>query len=604
MSILDGLTILLYFVLVLSAGLWYRRKAAEDMDSYFLGKKRIHWLALAASGAVSNFDITGTMWMVSVFVMLGMQGWWHHWMWGVALPAFALAYMARWVRRSQVMTAAEWMATRFGTGAGGRAARYAYAAMAVIYTVAAVGYTFQGIGKFADVYIPLQPVASVLPFGGAWIVSHQAAILAVIVLAFTTLYVVLGGLYSVVITDAIQTVILTGAAFLIVGIAYVQVSPDVLAAQLPNDFTQFWPSWHRPEMAGAEATAAYEMFGLLVIVWVGKGVLMNAGGPAQLYDFQRYLATKDGREASKVAAAWPFFLVPRWGMIMGIALLAMTGALTTGDPEQVMPMVLQQYLPAGVRGIVIAGLLAAFMSTFSSTVNAGASFVVRDLWEPLIEPDASEERLIHLSYASTVALVLAGIGVGFSTSSIGAVWNWMMMALVAGVTVPNVLRWYWWRLNGWGYAIGTFGGLALSIVALVDPGLPIYVVFPLICLGSLLGSLLGTWWVSPTDREVLIEFYETVNPFGVWGPIAREVEQQSAGSGTSEKWDQESPWRATTNTLIAIVGLTALYLAPMYFVGHWHQRAGLCGIIFAACTGMLYFTWYKYLPPPDPASAE
>ena len=132
------------------------------------------------------------------------------------------------------------------------------------------------------------------------------------------------------------------------------------------------------------------MFGLLTVAWVAKGLLMNAGGPGQLYDFQRHLATASVRDACKFAASWPFFLVVRWAMVMGIALLAMTGALAVSDPEEIMPVILRDYLPNGVRGVVIAGLLAAFMSTFSSTVNAGASFVVRDLWQPIFRPDATQ----------------------------------------------------------------------------------------------------------------------------------------------------------------------------------------------------------------------
>ena len=108
MTGIDYLIIAAYLVAVIGAGFFYRKRAARDLEAYFLGGRRIHWAKLAMSGAVSNFDITGTMWMVSVLCILGMQSWWHHWMWGVALPAFGLAYTARWVRRSRVMTAAEW----------------------------------------------------------------------------------------------------------------------------------------------------------------------------------------------------------------------------------------------------------------------------------------------------------------------------------------------------------------------------------------------------------------------------------------------------------------------------------------------------------------
>lgn len=590
MSRLDVLAIAAYFALVLGAGFWYRRRAAESLESYFLGGKRIHWSLLAMSGAVSNFDITGTMWMVSVLYLLGMQSWWHHWMWGVALPAFALAYMARWVRRSKVMTAAEWMKTRFGDDAGGRAARYAAAVMAVVLTAGLIGYAFQGIGKFAAVYIPLEPVAAWLPIGGDYVLAHQPEVLAILAFAITTLYVAMGGLYSVVITDVIQTVILTAAAILIAVLAFTQLSPELIAERVPADFDRLMPTWRKPHLPATEDHGSYEMFGLLVIAWIAKGLLMNAGGPAQQYDCQRFLATASPRDAAKAAAAWPFFLVVRWAMVAGIALLAMTGLLEVDDPEQVMPRVLEEYLPAGVRGVVIAGLLAAFMSTFSSTVNAGASFVVRDLWQPLFRPEAGERHLVRSGYAATVGIVLVGLVIGFQADSIAHIWGWLMMALTAGAIVPNILRWYWWRLNGWGYACGTLGGIALAVIAwLLPKDTPDFAIFAAICLGSLVACIAGSYATPPTDSRVLRAFLESVRPFGRWGPVRAQADLESK----PEAHPGEGAGLALFNTAIAIVGMTGLYLGPMYLIGHWYAKAGACLACVVVAVAILYQSWYR-----------
>jgi len=591
MNSLDLAAIGAYFAIVIAAGLWYRRRAAQNLTAYFLGGKKMHWSLLAMSGAVSNFDITGTMWMVSVLYVLGMQSWWHHWMWGVALPAFGLAYMARWVRRSKVMTAAEWMKTRFGEDGGGRAARYASAFLAILFTAACVGYAFQGIGKFTEVYLPLDSIADHLPFASQWVVDNQAAVLATLVFAVTTLYVAVGGLYSVVVTDVIQTVILTASGVVIVVVAYRHLSPEIVASSVPADFVRLTPAWRMDHLAGTDH-AAYQMFGLLTVTWVAKGLLMNAGGPGQLYDFQRHLAAASVRDACKLAASWPFFLVVRWGMVAGITLLALSGVMDARDPEKVMPAVLHEYLPAGIRGVVIAGLLAAFMSTFSSTVNSGASFVVRDLWQPIFRPRADERHLIRTSYIATVAIVIAGILIGFRAESIGQIWGWMMMALGASTIVPNVLRWYWWRINGWGYAAGVVGGILLSVIALFVPEIPIYQIFPAICVGSLLASVGVSCLTRPTEGPTLENFFTTVRPFGFWGPLRHSV-------GTSARRPRpasESATRSLCNAALGVVGLTALYLGPMYLVGHWHLRAAVCGATFAVCAAALYFSWYKYLP--------
>ena len=574
MEIIDYCVVVGYFAIVIGLGFWYQRRASANLESYFLGGRRMHWLALAMSGSVSNFDITGTMWIVSLLFVMGMKSMWIHWMWGCMMAAFCLAYMGKWVRRSNVMTGAEWMVTRFGDGTPGRVARTAYALTAVVTLASFIGYAFQGIGKFASVYLPLSP--------------HWCAIL---IIGITTLYVLLGGLYSVVATDVIQTVILTFASVLIALIAYAKLTPHTLSDALPTGWESLMPQWRIDRLAGT-GHAEYQFFGALVVVWVLKGILLNAGGPAQMYDFQRFLAARSPREAAKVGAAWSVFLVVRWGMAMGIVLLALAGVANIEDPEQVMPIVLREYLPAGVRGFVIAGLLAAFMSTFSSTVNSGASYIVRDIWQPFFSPNASQRALIRASYAANLGIVAVGIAIGFQAESIAEIWNWMMMALGAGVLIPNVLRWYWWRMNGWGYAAGALAGTVFSLVALFAPDAPMYVVFPPICLGSLAASIIVTLATRPVPDDILDAFFARVRPFGHWGPVRRRApEPADSRVGTAE-----SAWRALLNTALGIVAVTGCYLAPMFLVGHWHIRALICAGAALVAVAILAVTWYPYLP--------
>jgi Na+/proline symporter len=392
MSLIDFCIIVLYFCIVIGLGFWYQKRASKDLGAYFLGGKSMHWLALAMSGAVSNFDITGTMWIISILYVLGMKSMWHHWMWGFLMGAFFLGYMGKWVRRSNVMTAAEWMRTRFGSGPAGNLARTTYALMAVLTLASFVGYDFRGIGKFASFYVPLEALAERTSIG--WLQSvlttHEADVLAVTIIGATTLYVILGGLYSVVVTDVVQTVILTVASVVIAYIAWSKLTPDLLAS-LPDDWTSLRAPWRIEEFATINS-AHSQLFGAFVIVWVVKGLLLNAGGPAQMYDFQRFLAARDARDAAKVGAAWSIFLIVRWAMAVGIALLALTGAAGVTDTEKVMPAVLVKFLPAGFRGIVVAGLLAAFMGTFSATINSGASFIVRDIWQPYFRPGATDRE--------------------------------------------------------------------------------------------------------------------------------------------------------------------------------------------------------------------
>jgi len=589
MSSIDYGIILIYFAVVIGLGFWYQKRASQNLGAYFLGGKNIHWLALAMSGSVSNFDITGTMWIISILYVLGMKSMWHHWMWGFLMGAFFLSYMGKWVRRSNVMTAAEWMKTRFGSDSGGKLARTAYALMAVITLASFVGYAYQGIGKFASVYIPLESLAehTSMPWLQNLLTEHEPDLLAVLIIGITTLYVVLGGLYSVVVTDVIQTIILTLGSLVIAFIAWSKLTPELLS-RLPESWTSLGVPWRIEAFAGTE-NAEFEFFGALAIVWVLKGLLLNAGGPAQMYDFQRFLAARDSRDAAKVGAAWSFFLVVRWAMATGIVLLALTGVAGVTDSEKVMPLVLLEFLPIGLRGIVIAGLLAAFMSTFSSTVNSGASFIVRDLWQPYFRPDAGDKQSVRFSYIATILLVLIGLGIGTQAESIAQIWSWMMMALGAGVVIPNVLRWYWWRMNGWGYALGTLGGILLSLVALFFKGMPVYYVFPLICLASLVVSIVASLATPPVERDVLIRFYRSVRPFGCWKPIANLSAEQSSSRS-------ESVSLTLLNVVLGMIAITGLYLFPMYLVGHWYVRSAIWFILAGASIVILIYTWYPFLP--------
>ena len=574
MASIDYGIIALYFIVVIGLGFWYQKRAARNLESYFLGGRTMHWLALAMSGSVSNFDITGTMWIVSIIFVLGMKSMWHHWMWGVMMGAFFMAYMGKWVRRSNVMTAAEWMTTRFGKDRPGVVARTAYAVLAVITLASFVGYAYQGIGKFASIYLNLSPTYC-----------------AIIIIGTTTLYVLAGGLYSVVFTQILQTVILTFSSILIAAIAYFKLTPELLSNTLPAGWTSLKVPWRIHEFAGTD-NAGFELFGSLVIIWVLKGLLLNAGGPAQMYDFQLFLASRNPRDAAKVGAAWSFFLIVRWAMCMGIALLAMTGIANVSDPEQVMPVVLQQYLPAGIKGIVIAGLFAAFMSTFSATVNGAASFVVRDLLQPFFCPNATQKQLVLYSRIATVAVVIIGILIGIQAKSISQIWNWMMMALGTAVIIPNALRWYWWRRTGWGFAAGTLAGILLSMVALFYPATPIYIVFSAISVASLFATVIFSLCTRPVDERTLVNFYKTVRPFGFWKPV-----KQLAGLTPDDTGDKsEKMSLAIINTILGMIAITGYYLFPMYLIGHWHVYAALCLVMALIATIVLKHTWYQNLP--------
>jgi len=133
------------------------------------------------------------------------------------------------------------------------------------------------------------------------------------------------------------------------------------------------------------------------------------------------------------------------------------------DPETALPLIIGSMLPVGLVGFMLAALLSGFLATFSSTVNGGAAYLVKDVYQRYINPNADNKTLVRVSYLSSALLIVVGLIISIFGTSINTAFLWIFGTLAAGILPANVLRWYWWRLNGQGYAAGVFGGMALSL---------------------------------------------------------------------------------------------------------------------------------------------
>ncbi len=596
LSTVDQIIVVLYLAVIMSIGFAMKRRASKGMSSYFLGGRQLPWWALAMSGSSSYFDITGTMWIVSTFIALGLKGMWVHMLWGFPITAFYLAYMGKWIRRSGAMTGAEWMKTRFGPGKHGDLARLSYTLFAVLTISALLGYSAIGMGKFGSIFLPLSP--------------NQCAIA---ILGVTGLYVILGGFHGIVRVEIVQTIVLSLGAIVFSVIGYMHFDADQFWAKVPQAWGSIMPSWRPSDLAGVVTGGTdYSLFGALVAVWVAKGLLLCLSGPEQLYDFQRFLAAKDERDASKLGALWGLIHTVRWNFAMAIAVMAIMGigdsvldAQLKADPETALPLIIGSMLPIGLVGFMLAALLSGFLATFSSTVNGGAAYLVKDIYQRYINPKADDKRLVRVSYFSSALLIVIGLVIAMFGSSINTAFLWIFGTLAAGILPPNVLRWYWWRLNGQGYAAGVFGGMALSLgqvfldTMFLDAPLPLYIGFPIIAAASFLITIVVSLMTEPTDIETLRDFYRKVQPAGFWEPAKKAVLADDPG------FRKDLPFSVELfNTVIAMIGITALYLAMLYLILHMHTAAAALLATTAVSAVILYFTWYKTLPPPSEPPSE
>jgi Na+/proline symporter len=601
---LDLGIILGYFVLVVGVGLWVSRRGSKDLDGYFLGGKTLPWYMLGVSDASGMFDISGTMWLVYVLFIYGLKSIWLPWVWPTFNQIFLMMFMSAWLRRSNVLTGAQWMQTRFGNDKGATYAHLSVVVFALVNVIGLLAYAFKGIGKFAVVMLPWH-------FTGATTgVFTDENIYAMILLGLTSIYAIKGGMVSVVITEVAQFTILTLSALCIGVIALVKVSPAMIANNIPAGWMNPFFGWKLGlNWDGILNTAnsaihadGNDFFTIIFGLMFFKGVLASLAGPAPNYDMQRILATRNPREASLMNGMVNVVLMfPRYLMIAGITVLALAFCMpifrAQGNPdfEKILPQVLTGQIPTGVLGFLLAGLAAAFMSNFAATLNSAPAYVVNDIYKRFMNPHASGKKLVSLSRTFSIVFLVIGVGCGLLTTSITSVMMWLVGALSSGFVAANVLKWYWWRFNGYGYfwgMISGIGGALLFWVAekLVGHTFNALYTFPFLLLLSLGGCLAGTFLSHAEDDEVLKKFYKTVNPWGFWGPIRDKVMKEDPSFVPNRNAGHDM-----LNVAVGIVWQLCLVTLPIYIVLKQWSWSGLILVVLIATSVFMKFSWYDRL---------
>ncbi len=610
---IDLIIIGIYLLATVVIGVVLKKRAAKNLDAYFLGGKTLPWYMLGLSNASGMFDISGTMWLVTLCFVYGLKSIWIPWLWPVFNQVFLMVYLSIWLRRSNVLTGAEWIRTRFGDGRGGQLSHIIVVIFAVISVLGFLAYGFIGVGKFIEIFMPWEFVSQYVPFEvSAQYVPHFYGILFTIIATF---YVVMGGMLSIVWTDVLQFTIMTISALVIGIIAMQQVTPDMLASVVPEGWLSPFFGWSLnmdwsyliPEVNDKIASDGYSLFSVFVMMMLFKGILLSAAGPAPNYDMQKILATRSPREGALMSGFVSVILMPaRYFMIAGFAVLAIVyykdlDLLVAGqiDFENILPAAIIEFVPVGFLGLLMAGLLAAFMSTFASTVNAAPAYLVNDIYLRYINPDASRKKTIYASYLISILVVLISIFIGFYISSINSILQWIVSALWGGYVASNVLKWYWWRFNGHGYFWGMMAGILGAIVfprlfagvfdSVASDILPLYL-FPFLMLISGLACVIGSLVTPPDDEKILKEFYRKVRPWGFWKPIHNKVvgEHPDFQKNTNFKRDM-------FNIVIGIIGQTALVALPIYIVIK-EQTSLIVTIVILVITGIIMKrSWYDRL---------
>ena len=500
-----------YLVLTLVLGLWLARRNSGEEDYFVAGRRLSGWLA-GASMAATTFSIDTPLYVAGLIGSRGLAGNWEWWSFGLAHVAMAVVFAPLW-RRSGVLTDAAFTELRYGGPAAAWLRGIKAFLLALPVNCIGIGYAFLALRKVVEALgiVSGSPAAFGVP-DTLWLL----AVVALMVLAYT----VAGGLWAVVVTDLVQLVLaLLGALAVAVAALHAAGGMGGLLEQLEG--------MNRPELLSLVpwtiedggvhwlegAGISVPMFLAYIAVQWWSFRRSDGGGEF----IQRMLATRDEQQAR--LAGWVFlvvnYLVRSWLWVV-VALAALVLLPDQGDWELSYPALAVQLLPPVALGLVVVSLVAAFMSTVSTSVNWGASYLTHDLYQRFIRPNAGSGELLLVGQLTTVLLLGLGVVTALISDSIGTVFR-LVIAIGSGPGVVLVLRWFWWRVNAaaelaamlCGFIVGLLTSV-LPLVRIEDYGLRLAVITGVSAVVWLSAMLL-----SPPESEAVLEtFIRQVQPPG------------------------------------------------------------------------------------------
>jgi SSS family solute:Na+ symporter len=579
---LDLSIVALYLLAMALIGVWVRKQATKHLDSYYLADRNIPWWMLGLSGCSSYIDVGGTMALVGALYYLGLKAIWiSHIFWGWLMIALYMAFQAKYIRRSGVMTFAEWNETRFGKTRDAEYARLAAAIFLLVLMIFNLMYMAVGTGKFVEEFLPFARWQSTL-----------------IVFGVVGIYVTLGGFFGVILTDLFQTVLIAIGAIILTMLAFQVGGGADFTATKPAEWsalTPTWTLWSSYAETTPPAYQHYQAFGPILtagFIWM---IFRLLAGP-NVWDFQFFLSTRSPRDASLAAGLWTVGYTLRW--FIGLAFLVLGlhyfGDQASFDAEKIMPLVLKK-LPIGMQGVFLAVLLAALMSTLSAMINTTSSVVLNDFLKRYFARGRTEKQLVGWGQLASVGAVLAGFVLSLLFKDVVSAWETMLFVVVTMILVPATCRWHWWRFSARAFVwsmVATavvitlqkafFGGWSAGLTLAFDT------------LASLGLTVAIGWLNRPTDMSVLVAFYTKVRPFGFWGPVRTEAVKRGLVPASDRM-----PLVDILNGVITACFQISLALIPFYiFLRDW-TRAWIWAAILAALGALLYFTWYRNLPAPE-----
>ena len=515
LAFLDGLIIAVYFIFVLVVGILLTKKGGKSLSDYFVSGRKLNWWLAGTSMVATTFAADTPLAVTGLVAQHGIAG---NWLWWnmVFSGILTVFVFARLWRRSEVITDVEFVEARYSGTPASILRGFKAVYLAIPINCIIIGWVNLAMMLILQHTIGIEPKYA-LAFS----------------LTITLIYSTLGGLWSVVITDFIQfwlamagcVILMFFALGKVGGIAGLQTQ---LAANYPDgaNLLDFFPA------VGSVWMPISAMVTYLAVTWWASwypGAEPGGGG----YIAQRIFSAKNERH-SLLAALWfniAHYTIRPWPWILvALAAMVLYPQLSPADQAQGIGYIqaMVNLLPAGFLGLMLAAFFAAYMSTLSTHLNWGSSYLINDVYKRFIKPEASERHYVLVSRIATVLIAGLSVLTTMQMTTVAGAWKFLI-AIGAGTGSVYILRWFWWRINAWSEISAMVAAFIISVV--LQFGLKWKVDNPYQFVWMTLTTVAGTTfiWVmvtlltSPVDQEKLKEFYRRIKPSGFWKPIQQEL---------------------------------------------------------------------------------
>jgi SSS family solute:Na+ symporter len=532
LAFIDWLIIGLYFLFTLGLGMYFTRRAGKNIQNFFLGGRNMTWWLAGVSMVATTFAADTPLAVTELVAQNGIAG---NWLWWNALLGGMLTvfFFSKLWRRAEILTDIEFIELRYSGKAAAFLRGFRSIYLGLFMNAVVIGWVNLALASILEVFFDISPEASIL--------------LVTLAMVITLIYSSLAGLLGVAVTDFFQFfVAMAGCIVLAIIVVNSEEIGGItgLKEKLPDSTLLFFPTIGEAGIGQTLTLSIATFVSFVAFQWWASwypGAEPGGGG----YIAQRMMSTKNEKHAllSTLFFQIMHYAVRPWPWILvGLSAIVLYPDLPEADKRLGFIMTMKDFLPVGLRGLLLVAFFSAYMSTISTQLNWGASYLVNDFYSRFINPKAEQKKLVNVSRIATVVMMLFSLAVTTQLNSISGAWYFLLQAS-AGLGLVLILRWYWWRINAWSEIIASIAPIVILATIHIlkyffmtptssnegsmqqfihwldqDPN-----TFFFIIAGTTFSWIIATYTTAPTQADKLYAFYKRIKPLGLWEPIRNKL---------------------------------------------------------------------------------